>query len=105
MNITSNLAQLSKTALKKSNLDAINPQQMVLRSGAETGTTPRLAAFRESHPQTVALQNKISDLKSGKGTGDLKQLQEQLQAAKKKMKELVKQKEEGQQDLKMLKSK
>jgi hypothetical protein len=83
VNATSNLAQLSKTALKQSNLDAINPQQMVLRSGAETGTTPRLAAFRETHPQTVALQNKISDLKRGKGTGDLKQLQEQLQAAKK----------------------
>ena len=83
VNATSNLAQLSKTALKQSNLDAINPQQMVLRSGAETGTTPRLAAFRETHPQTIALQNKISDLKRGKGTGDLKQLQEQLQAAKK----------------------
>ena len=81
---TSNFAQLSKTALKQNNLDATNPRQMLLRSGSETGiTTPRLAAFREAHPQTVALQSKISDIKRGKGTGDLKQLQEQLKAAKK----------------------
>ena len=78
----SNLGQLTKAAQTKSNRDAVKPRQVVLRSGLVTGS-PRLAAFRETHPQTIALQNKISDLKRGKGTGDLKQLQEQLQAAKK----------------------
>jgi hypothetical protein len=78
----SNLGLLSKSAQTKSNRDAVKPRQVVLRSGLVTGS-PRLAAFRETHPQTVALQNKISDLKRGKGTGDLKQLQEQLAAAKK----------------------
>ena len=53
---------------------------MVLRSGE---TTNRLAAFRASHPETVKLQNRISDIKRGKSTGDLKLLEEELKAAKK----------------------
>ncbi len=80
VNATSNFAQLSKTALKQNNLNAVNPQQMVLRSGE---TTNRLEAFRASHPETVKLQNKIYDIKRGKATGDLKLLEEELKAAKK----------------------
>ena len=41
----SNVNKLSKGLLKKSNIDAVMPRQLVLRSGTETGS--RLAAYRE----------------------------------------------------------
>ena len=83
-----NFGQLSLKNLKKSNINAVMPKQVVTRSGLVTGAkvTKSVAAFRKKAPETTRLTNQLGDIRREKVKATperVAELKEQLEAAKK----------------------
>ena len=83
------MLKLSLKNLKKSNINAVMPKQVVTRSGLVTGakvTTKSVAAFRKKAPETTRLTNQLGDIRREKVKATperVAELKEQLEAAKK----------------------